>query len=144
VSLFKVRAQTGETVELTHGVDFNPVWSPEGTRILYYDAGSGGAIFPLRSITPAGAKIETPELYYPGDFEGYRFMPDGKSIVVLQGQFRAMDSWLVNLETGARRQLTRLKPGYSIRTFDVSADGTEILFDRLLENSHIVMIERKR
>lgn len=144
VSIFRIRAQTGETVELTHGVEFNPVWSPDGARILYYDKGSGGATFPLQSIAPSGAKIETPELYYRGDFEGYRFLPDGKSIVLLQGQFRAMDFWLVNLETGARRQLTRLKPGYSIRTFDVSADGTEILFDRLLENSDIVMIERKR
>jgi Tol biopolymer transport system component len=85
-----------------------------------------------------------PEVSYRGDYEGYRFMPDGKSIVILQGQFRAMDFWLVDLDTGERRQLTRLKPGYSVRNFDVSRDGKEILFDRVQENSDIVLIEPRR
>ena len=83
------------------------------------------------------------ELAYRGDREGYRFLPDGKNIVILQGQFREQDFWQVNLETGERRQLTHLKPGYSVRNFDISPDGKEILFDRIQENSDIVLIERK-
>ena len=41
-------------------------------------------------------------------------------------------------------ELTKLKPGYSVRSFDISADGKEILFDRIRENSDIVLIDRAR
>lgn len=71
-------------------------------------------------------------------------MPGGKSLVVLQGEFRAQDFWLFDLASGVRRRLTQFKPGYSIRSFDVSPDGKEILFDRVQENSDIVLIERPK
>jgi Tol biopolymer transport system component len=48
---------------------------------------------------------------------------------------------MVELETGQRRQLTNLKPGHSITGFDVSPDGRQILFDRLRQNSDIVLID---
>jgi Tol biopolymer transport system component len=65
-------------------------------------------------------------------------------VVLLQGDFRDQDFWLVDLATGDRRRLTHFKPGYSIRSFDVSPDGREILFDRLQENSDIVLIDLKK
>jgi hypothetical protein len=40
-----------------------------------------------------------------------------------------------DLTTGEKRQLTKLKPGYSVRGFDISPDGKEILYDRAQENS---------
>jgi Tol biopolymer transport system component len=51
---------------------------------------------------------------------------------------------LVDLETGKERQLTNLKPGYEPKSFDVSPDGRQIVFDRVRENSDIVLIERVR
>lgn len=48
---------------------------------------------------------------------------------------------LFDLKTGRQRQLTNLQPGSSLRSFDVSADGKSILFDRVRENSDIVLIE---
>jgi hypothetical protein len=50
----------------------------------------------------------------------------------------------VNLETGDRRQLTNLKPGYAIGSFDVSPDGRQIIFDRVRQNSDIVLIDLAR
>jgi TolB protein len=141
--IFRVSAKTGESEWLTDKVAFNAVWSPDGGRIVYYDGTVGGANFPLRAVRPDKTAVAMPDVSYRGDFEGYRFMPDGKSLVILQGQFRAQDFWLLNLDTGERRQLTRLKPGYSVRSFDVSRDGKEILFDRVQENSDIVLIDRK-
>jgi Tol biopolymer transport system component len=142
--IFRVSARTGETVQLTDKPSTNAVWSPSGDRIVYYDWSVGGANEPLLAVSPDKSAVGMPpNLVYRGDREGYRFMPDGESIVILQGQFREQDFWLVHLETGERRQLTRLKPGYSVRSFDVSADGKEILFDRVQENSDIVLIERK-
>jgi len=71
----------------------------------------------------------------------YRFLPDGKSLVLLDGDLRKPMFWLVNLETGARRQLTDLRAGRSTRSFDVTPDGKSILFDRVQENADIVLIE---
>jgi len=142
--IFKVSVKTGESVKLTDKPSTNAVWSPAGDRIVYYDWSTGGANEPLLAVGPEKRAVPMPQgLVYRGDREAYRFMPDGKSIVLLVGQFREQDFWLVNLETGERRQLTHLKPGYSIRNFDLSSDGKEILFDRVQENSDIVLIERK-
>ena len=141
--IFKIPVQGGEPVRLTDQVTFNPVWSPDGLGIVFYDGSTGGSAFRLRAVSPDKSPLPMPDIWYRGEHEGYRFLPDGKSMVVLQGEFRAMDFWLLNLANGERRRLTRLKPGYSIHSFDISPDGKEILFDRLLENSDIVLVDRK-
>ena len=41
------------------------------------------------------------------------------------------------------RQLTHLTHRDTMRTFDVTPDGKQIVFDRLRDNSDIVMIERQ-
>ena len=63
-----------------------------------------------------------------------------------QGQFfnRRHDFWSFDLTTGKVRQLTNLGHGFTVRSFDVSPDGKQILFDRSRENSDIVLIELPR
>ena len=46
-----------------------------------------------------------------------------------------------DLETGRERQLTDLKQGYRIASFDLSPDGTHIVFDRLQENADVVLMD---
>ena len=48
---------------------------------------------------------------------------------------------MLDLASGKLRQLTDLKPGFSIKNFDISPDGKRILFDRSRENSDIVLID---
>ena len=57
------------------------------------------------------------------------------------GGFRRQDFWVFDLATGERRQLTALRPGESLQRFDVSPDGKRIVFERVRENSDIVLIE---
>jgi hypothetical protein len=46
------------------------------------------------------------------------------------------------LATKTTRQLTRLSDrGGWIQTFDITPDGKEIVFDRIRENSDIVLID---
>jgi tricorn protease-like protein len=71
---------------------------------------------------------------------GYRFLPNGTALVYLRF-IPSSDFWLVDLATQSPRQLTRLSTQGFIGTFDITPDGKEIVFDRLRENSDIVLIE---
>jgi hypothetical protein len=47
----------------------------------------------------------------------------------------------VHLATRQTRQLTHLTNPATMRTFDITADGKQIVFDRLRNNSDIVLID---
>jgi Tol biopolymer transport system component len=70
-----------------------------------------------------------------------RFLPDGRHLVFMP-DIHTRDFWLVDVQTGERRQLAHLDHAGTIQTFDVTPDGTAIVFDRLQQNSNIVLIER--
>jgi hypothetical protein len=59
----------------------------------------------------------------------------------MQGMQRRQDFWLLDLATARLRQLTDLSPDFEMKSFDVSTDGKQILFDRYRENSDIVLID---
>jgi hypothetical protein len=68
-----------------------------------------------------------------------------KALIVLQpgGSAEQNFSWF-DLETGRHRRLTDFKPGMVIESFDVTPDGKQIVFDRVRENSDIVMMDLVR
>jgi Tol biopolymer transport system component len=70
-----------------------------------------------------------------------RSSPDGKSLIYMQGLLASQDFWLLDLASMKSRLLTRLQNRAAMRTFDVSSDGKQIVFDRLRENSQVVMID---
>jgi Tol biopolymer transport system component len=76
--------------------------------------------------------------------DSYRFFPGGKQLVVKLGGFRRQDFWLFDATSWQRRRLTRLRPGESLRRFDVSPDGRRLVFERVRENSDVVLIELGR
>jgi hypothetical protein len=51
---------------------------------------------------------------------------------------------VIDLETVQERRLSNLKPGFTLRSFDVSPDGTQIVFDRVRENADLVLIDLKQ
>ena len=54
------------------------------------------------------------------------------------------DFWLLDLTARKTRQLTEVTWTTSqgeIRTFDITADGKQIIFDRSSDNSDIVLID---
>ncbi len=48
---------------------------------------------------------------------------------------------LLVLSTGQLRPLTNFRSGFDLKSFDVSRDGKQILFDRLRNNSDVVLID---
>jgi Tol biopolymer transport system component len=141
--LFKVPVEGGAPVRLVNEMASNPVWSPDGTRILY----SGVAIsafVPLKAVSPEGKSLPFPDVRVRVAGERYRFLPDGKGLVFMRGDWKKQDFFLLDLGNGHERRLSNLVPGFSIRSFDISPDGKQIVFDRVRDNSDIVLIDLKR
>ncbi len=136
--LFKIAVDGGAPVRLVGGVNYNPVWSPDG-RFIAYSENHGGPTHQLKGVTPDKQPFRLPEVTVRAGGNRYRFLPGGKSLALMQGYIRHQDFWLLDLATGRLRQLTNLR--FDIRSFDVSPDGKQILFDRFRENSDVVLID---
>jgi len=138
--LFKIPLDGGSPVRLAAGQALNPVWSPDGSLIVY--AGTNVRTFsPLLAVRPDGTKVKLPEIILRRLGERVRFLPDGKSLVYMGGLLASQDFWLLDLASMKSRLLTRLQNLAAMRTFDVTSDGKQIVFDRLRENSQVVMID---
>ena len=140
--LYKVPADGAAPIRLLDGLSRQPVWSPDGSFILYAEPIQGPQ-YAIKAVTPEKQPHPMPELSLSRG-NSYRFMPNGKQVVALFGRYPNQNFWTVDLETGQRRQLTNLKAGDSIGSFDVSPDGRQILFDRVRQNSDIVVIDLAR
>jgi serine/threonine protein kinase len=140
--LFKIPSAGGAPVRLTGTIGRDPVWSPDGMMIAY----SGPNIFtlaPLLAIRSDGTPVKMPEIRTQRDGERLRFMPDGRGLVFMRGTEATpwQDFWLLDLTTMGTRRLTRLTDRAAMRTFDITPDGKQIIFDRLRENSAVVLID---
>ena len=139
--LFIVPIDGGKPIRLTTGGALNPVWSPDGNLIAF--AGPNVSAFaPLLAVRPDGTSVRLPPIQLRRDGERIRFAPDG-SLIYMQGELRAQNFWRLDLTTMSARQLTRLTHRDTMRTFDVTRDGKQIVFDRLRDNSDIVLIDRQ-
>jgi serine/threonine protein kinase/Tol biopolymer transport system component len=138
--LFKIPVEGGAAVRIATGPAANPVWSPDGTIIVYAGANVVGQT-PLLAVRPDGARAEWPNITVQRDGERIRFLPSGKSLVYMQGPGTIQDFWILDIATKTTRQLAHLTENATMRTFDITADGKQIVFDRLRENSDIVLID---
>lgn len=138
--LFKIPVDGGDPVRLVNTAAFNPVWSPDGNLIVYCGAVVGRAQ-PLRSVRPDGTGVELPNIDVRDDGVRYRFLPSGKGLVYMDGLNRRLDFALLDLGTLKTRQLSQLKDPSAMKTFDIAPDGKTIVFDRIRENSDVVLID---
>jgi serine/threonine protein kinase/dipeptidyl aminopeptidase/acylaminoacyl peptidase len=141
--LFKIPADGGVAERIADGEAMNPVWSPDGNLIVYAGA-QVNVVTPLLAVHPDGVSVEMPEIEVFRSGERMRFLPDGSGLVYMRGLGPAQDFWLLDLATMKSRRLTRLNPTATMRTFDITPDGKRIVFDRLSEDSDIVLIELSR
>jgi hypothetical protein len=128
----------------------NPVWSPDGTLIVYAGP-SVAARQQLAGVRPDGTAVELPQMQIPTTIQqGHRFLPSGQGLVYLQSPGVAAttittpDFWLLDLATKTTRQLAHFTDLNEMRSFDITPDGKQIVFDRSRENSDIVLIDLPR
>jgi len=121
----------------------DPVWAPDGGFVLYSGADIG-TTFSVKAVTKDAAAHPLPALTLTRGARHLAFLAGGRTLVLLRGEIQHKDLWLINLETGAERQLTNFGPDFEIRDFDISPDGREVVLERGQENSDIVLLDLPR
>jgi Tol biopolymer transport system component len=136
--LFTIPVDGRAPVRLVSGQVINPVWSPDGALIVYGGPVVGGRVT-LLGVRPDGTRVELPDIQ-TGVGGVHRFLPNGTGLVYMP-RYQARDFWLLNLATNKIRLLAHLSDHGAVRAFDITPDGKEIVFDRLRDNSDIVLID---
>ena len=92
-------------------------------------------------MTAAAKPYAIPNLTLTRGARRLRFLHRRRALILMRGEIQHKDLWLIDLETGAERQLTKLPPDLNVRDFDVSPDGREIVLERVEEHSDIVLVD---
>jgi Tol biopolymer transport system component len=118
----------------------DPAWAPDG-RFAVYSGPDIGTTFSVKAVTAESAAHPTPALILTRGARHLAFMREGRALVFLRGEIQHKNLWLIDLETGAERQLTNLAPDFDIRDFDISPDGRELVLERVQERSDVVLLD---
>jgi Tol biopolymer transport system component len=121
----------------------DPTWAPDG-RFVVYSGPDIGTTFSVKAVTAEAAAHPLPALTLTRGARHLAFLHFGRSLVILRGEIQHKNLWLIDLETGAERQLTKLTPDFEIRDYDISADGREVVLERVQERSDVVLLDLPR
>jgi Tol biopolymer transport system component len=141
--LFSVPVDGRAPVSLVREYSVDPTWAPD-KRFLVYSGPDIGTTFSVKAVTGQAAPHIFPALTLTRGARHLAFLPGGRALVFLRGEIQHKDLWLIDLETGAERQLTHLTPGFDIRDFDISTDGHEVVLDRVQARSDVVLLDLPR
>jgi Tol biopolymer transport system component len=141
--LFTVPVDGGTAVRSVLEYSASPAWSPDG-RFVAYSGPDVGPDFRVKALEADGRPHHLPDIRLTRGARTLRFLAGRPALVVLRGELGHKDLWLVDLETGEERQLTRLPTDFHVRDFDISPDGREAVLDRVQEESDIVLLELAR
>jgi Tol biopolymer transport system component len=138
--LFRVPVDGGAPVLFVQEYSVDPAWSPDG-RFVIYSGADIGTNFSVKGVTTDGASHPMPALTLTRGGRHLAFLSGARDLVILRGEIQHKNLWLINLETGAERQLTNFGPDFDIRDFDISPDGREIVLERVQERSDVVLLD---
>jgi Tol biopolymer transport system component len=139
--LTRIPINGGAPRVLVSEYSLDPTWSPDGQFLLYSGA-DVGTTFAVRAVAADGRPYSLPPLMLSRGARRLVFWRDGHSVVVLRGDVSHKNFWLVDLKSGAQRQLGELAPESAVGDFDVSGSADEIVYDRVKRDSGIALIER--
>ena len=121
-----------------HAVD--PVWSPTG-ELVAYSGPDVGTTFQVLAAAPDGRPAPLPRLTLSRGARHLAFTPDGRSILVLQGELGHKNLWRIDVAGGAPQPVLDLPADFELRDFDLSPDGRELVLEQTKEYSDLVLIE---
>jgi Tol biopolymer transport system component len=143
--LYVMQADGTNARVVTNSLDLQgaPAWAPDGSFVVY----SGpdiGTTFAVKAVTAEAAAHPFPSLTLTRGARHLTFLPGGRALVFLRGEIQHKNLWLIDLGTGAERQLTNLTPDFDIRDFDISPDGRDVVVERVQERSDVVLLDLPR
>jgi Tol biopolymer transport system component len=141
--LFRIPVDGGSPAVFVQEYSVDPTWAPEGDFAVYSGADIG-TTFSVKAVTRDGVAHPLPALTLTRGARHLVFLPGGRALVLLRGEIEHKNLWLVDLETGAERQLTNLASDFDVRDFDISPDGREILLERVQERSDVELLDLAR
>jgi Tol biopolymer transport system component len=138
--LFRVPVDGRSPGPFVQEYSVDPTWAPDG-RFVVYSGPDIGTTFSVKAVTAEAAAHPLPDLTLTRGARHLTFLPGGRTLVFLRGEIQHKNLWLIDLETGAERQLTNLTPDFDIREFDISPDGREVVLERLQERSEVLLLD---
>jgi Tol biopolymer transport system component len=141
--LFRVPVDGRSPAPFVREYSVDPAWAPDG-RFVVYSGPDIGTTFSVKAVTAEAAPHPLPALTLTRGARHLAFLPGGRALLLLRGEIQHKDLWLIDLETGAQRQLTNLTPDFDIRDFDISPDGREVVLERVQERSDVVLLDLPR
>ena len=121
----------------------DPAWSADGELVAFSGA-DVGTTFPVWAADARGNARALPQLNLTRGARHVSFLPQERKLLVLRGQIRHKNLWLIDLETGAEQQVTDLPADFDVSDYDLSPGGRELVLEQVREASDVVLIERPR
>ncbi|HJT90163.1 MAG TPA: LpqB family beta-propeller domain-containing protein, partial [Bryobacteraceae bacterium] len=141
--LFRIPADGGAPALLSKDYAMDPAWAPGG-HFLIYSGPDIGTTFTVEAITSGGLPHALPRpIRLSRGARRLKLLPGGRQLAFMRGGIGHKDVYLMDLDTGAERRLTTLSPDFEIQDFDISADGREVIVERIEERSDIVLIDSR-
>ena len=141
--LFRVPVNGGPPVLFVGEYAVDPAWAPDG-RFVVYSGPDIGTTFSVKAVTAEATTHPLPSMTLTRGARHLAFVNGGRSLVFLRGEIRHKNLWLIDLETGAERQLTNLTPDFDISAFDISPDGREVVLERVQEQADVALLDLPR
>jgi Tol biopolymer transport system component len=138
--LFRVPVAGGSPALFIGEYSVDPAWAPAG-QFVVYSGPDIGTTFSVKAVTAEAAAHPLPALTLTRGARHLAFLPDGRALIYLRGDIQHKNLWLIDLKTGAERQLTNLAPDFDIRDFDISPDGREVVLERVQGHSDVVLLD---
>lgn len=141
--LFRIPIDGRPSTPIVSDYSIDPAWSPDG-RFVVYSGPDIGSTFSLKAVTAEDTQHQLPRLTMTRGARRVVFLPGRRALLLLRGEIQHKNLWLIDLETGAERQLTYLAPEFDIQDFDVSPDGREVVIERVQERSNLVLLDLRQ
>lgn len=138
--LFRIPLDGQPPASIVREYSLDPAWEPGG-RFVVYSGPDIGTTFTVKAVTPESGAHPLRTLTLTRGARHVVILPGGHAIVVLQGEIEHKNLWRINLKTGDAQQLTHLPPGFDVQDFDISADGRELILERVEEHSGVVLLD---
>jgi Tol biopolymer transport system component len=141
--LFRVPVDGRSPAVFVREYSIDPTWAPGG-HFVVYSGPDIGTTFSVKAATAKGAAYPLSALTLTRGARHLAFQPGGRTFVLLRGEIQHKNLWLIDVETGAERQLTNLNPDFRIQDFDISPDGREVVLERMQERSDVALVDLPR